>query len=313
MALVSTVYPPEVWAMESLMVLRDNLVMARLVHRDFEPEVANRGDVIHTRKPTKLPARTWSGQSGTNADSQIEVDNLNARDLSITLDTLVYTAFLVEDRDEATSIKDLRTEFLIPAMDPIAKKVDDDIMTEFTSSASSDVEGNAVSAIAFDTVGDGADMNEDDIVDAREELNTSQCPPSGRMLVISSEHEADLLRTALFVQADQSGSADALTTGSLGFKFGFRIFHSQNVPDAGDTDSTPQSLAFHRNAIALVTRPLQAVPRELGAISAFRSLDDVALRVTSAYDIRYKGVTVSFDILYGVQLLDANLAKIINP
>lgn len=313
MALVSTVYPPEVWAIESLMVLRDELVMARLVHRDFEPEVANRGDIIHTRKPTKLAARTFGGQTGTNADTQIEVDNLNARDLSITLDSLVYTAFLVEDRDEATSVKDLRQEFLIPAMDPIAQRVDDDIMTEFTSDTSSDVEGNAVGSVAFDGVGLGAAMNEDDVVSAREQMNISQCPMSGRNLVVSSSHEADLLRSALFVQADQSGSTEALTAGRLGRKFGFEIFHSQNVPPAVDTDSTAQSLAFHRNALALVTRPLPAVPRELGAISAFQVLDDVALRVTSAYDIRFKGVTVSFDILYGIQLLDANLAVIVNP
>lgn len=313
MALVSTVYPPEVWAMESLLVLRDELVMARLVHRDFEPEVANRGDVIHTRKPTKLSARSWAGQTGSDADSQIEVDNLNARDLSISLDTLVYTAFLVEDRDEATSIKDLRTEFLVPAMDPIAQRIDDDLMTEFTSEASTDVAGSAVSRIAYDTVGLGAAMDEDDVVDAREELNTSQCPMGGRVLVVSTKHEADLLRLALFHQANTAGSTEALVNANLGRKFGFDIYMSQNVTTAPDTDNTSQSLAFHRNAIALVNRPLQAVPRELGAISAYQSLDDISMRVTSAYDIRYKGVTISFDVLYGVQLLDANLAKIINP
>jgi hypothetical protein len=313
MALVSTVYPPEVWAMESLLVLRDTLVMARLVHRDFSATIANAGDVIHTRKPTKLTARTWAGQSGSDADSQIEVDNLNAKDLSISLDSLVYTAFLAEDRDETISIKALREEFLVPAMDPIAQRVDDDIMTEFCSFGSSDVDGNAVSLIAYDTVGAGADMNEDDVIEAREQLFSSQCPPNGRVLVLCAGHEADLLRSNLFVQADQSGSNEALTSGRLGRKFGFDIYTTQNVPTAYDTDGTLQSLSFHRNALALVNRPLIAIPGNLGAESAYQTLDDISMRVTSAYDIRYKGVTVSFDILYGVQLLDAALAKIINP
>jgi N4-gp56 family major capsid protein len=313
MALVSTVYPPEIWSLMSLRILRDELVMARLIHRDFEPDVANRGDRIHTRKPTKLTARTWAGQTGTNADSQIEVDNLNARDLSIVLDSLVYAAWLVEDRDAATTVKNLQEEFLLPAMDPISQRIDDDIMSEFTSASSTDVEGNAVSATAFDVVGAGAAMNEDDVVDARETLNTAQCPPQRRKLVVSAGHEADLLRSALFVQADQSGSTDALTAGRLGTKFGFEIFMSQNVPTAVDTDSTAQSLAFHPEAIALVTRPLPAVPASHGAVSATRAIDDIALRFTSAYDPRYKGITASLDILYGVQLLDANLATIVNP
>lgn len=311
MALVSTVYPPEVWAMESLLTLRDNLVMARLVHRDFEPEVANRGDTVHTRKPTKLTAKTHAGQTGTDSNEQIEVENLNARDLSIVLNTLVYTAFLVEDRDASLSIKELRDEYLIPAMDPIAQKVDDDIMTEFTTGT--DVAGSTVTAIADDTVGLGVAMDTDDVVQAREQLNTQQCPMEGRRLVLCTEHESDLLRAALFVQADQAGSSEALVNANLGRKFGFDIYTSQNVPDAVDTDSTPQSLAFHRNAIALVTRPLIAVPAQYGAQSAYNAIDGISIRVTSAYDIRYKGVTVSFDILYGVNMLDKNLAVIINP
>jgi hypothetical protein len=314
MALVSTVYPPEVWVVESLMVLRDELVMARLVHRDFSRAIQNAGDVIHTRKPTKLSVRTWSGQTGSDADSQIEVDNLNAKDLSITLDTLVYVAYLVEDRDATITIKELREEFLIPAMDPMSQKVDDDIMSEMTSASSSDVDGNAVSAIAFDSpVGSGAAMDEDDIIEARKQLFTSQCPAAGRVMVLSSEHEADCLRSNLFVQADQSGSTEALREGRLGRKFGFDTYHSQNVPTASDTDSTAQSICFHRNALAFVNRPLIAIPGRYGAESAYNSIDDVSMRVTAAYDIRYKGVTVSFDMLYGVQLLDANLAKIINP
>lgn len=313
MALVSTIYPPEIWANESLMVLRDQLVMARLVHRDFENEVAQRGDLVRTRKPTKLTAKTWSGQSATLATSTIEIENLNAKGLSIALDTIKYTSFIVEDRDEATSIKDLSAEFIVPAMDPIAQAIDDDIMTEFTSAASTDVDGNAITGIAYDTVGLGADLNEDDIVEARKTLNTAQCPFAGRVIVLGTDHEADLLRADLFTKANEAGSTEALVNANLGRKFGFDFYMSQNVPAASDTDSTPQSLAFHRNALALVVRPLPNIPAGLGAISGVKALDDVAIRVTTGYEQRYKGVVVSFDILYGVQLLDAHLGAILNP
>jgi hypothetical protein len=313
MALVSQVYPPEIWALESLGVLRDNLLMARLVRRDFENAVKNAGDKVHTRKPVKMTAKSHAGQTGTEADSTITVENPQARDISVTLDTHIYTAYLLEDRDAATSLKDLVDEFILPALDPIAQRVDDDIMTEFCSSASVDVEGNAITAVADDTVGLGAGMDVDDIIAARLALNNAQCPLNGRVIVLCPGHEANLLGLAVFHQANTSGSTEAIVNANLGRKFGFDVFMSQNVPDAVDTDTTPQSLAFHRDALCLVTRPLMAVPAGLGARSSSKDLDGISIRVTEAYSERYMGVTLAFDILYGVQLLDAHYGKIVNP
>ncbi len=132
MALVSTIYPPEIWAVESLMVLRDNLLMAALVHRDFEDEVAIHGDTVRTRKPQKLTVQDFGQQTGTNANlSGLTVENLNAREITVVLDRHKYTSFIVEDRDDATSMKDLRDDFVIPAIDPISQAVDDDVMEEY--------------------------------------------------------------------------------------------------------------------------------------------------------------------------------------
>ena len=36
---------------EGLAILEENMVMANLVHRDFENEIAKFGDVVNTRKP----------------------------------------------------------------------------------------------------------------------------------------------------------------------------------------------------------------------------------------------------------------------
>jgi len=314
MPLVGSVYPPEVWAQESLMVLRDTLVMARLVHRDFENVVAQQGDTVNTRKPAKGTARTWAGQAAfTDASEQIHVENLHANNLAIVLDTIQYTAFLVQDKDAVTSMKNLREEFIIPYVDPIAQAVDDDIMTEMTAAASAGVGGAALTAYAHDTVGLGADMNEDDIIKAREQLFTNQCPMDRSLsLVLSAQHEADCLALALFHQADQSGSTEALTNANLGRKFGFGIYATQNVPTALDTDATPQSLAFHRNVCALVTRPLGAMD-EYGAKFGVQAMDGIGIRVASDYSILHKGVIVSFDVLYGVQLLDSHLGVIVNP
>lgn len=313
MALVSTIYPPEIWAQESLMVLSDSLVMAPLVHRGFENAVAAVGDIVHTRKPVKLTARSWAGQTGTDANETTTVENLNAKNLSISLDTLIYTAFIVEDRDASTSIKDLRDEFMVPAVQPIAQKVDDDIMTEFTSTASTDVAGSAISAVSHGTVGLGAAFDADEIITARKQLAINQCPIDGNLsLVLCPTHEAALLGTSLFQEAQKAGTTAALRDANIGRAFGFNVYMSQNVPTAVDTDSTNQSLAFHRNALALVSRPLQVINNG-GAIGAIASAGGLSIRVETAYDIDKKGMVTSFDVLYGVQLLDSKLGVIINP
>ena len=66
------------------------------------------------------------------------------------------------------------------------------------------------------------------------------------------------------------------------------------------------SLAFHRNAIALVTRPL-ALP--MGASkAAIVSHNGLGVRVVYGYDQDTKKDTVSLDIIYGIKTLDETMA-----
>ena len=68
----------------------------------------------------------------------------------------------------------------------------------------------------------------------------------------------------------------------------------------------PHSLAFHRNAIALVTRPL-ALP--MGAAkAAIVSHNGLGIRVVYGYDQDTKRDTVSLDVIYGITTLDPSLA-----
>lgn len=314
MALVSTIYPPEIWALESLMVLRDNLVMAGLVHRDFENEVAKFGDTVRTRKPAKLTVQDFSQQTGTNASlTGLTVANLNATDVTVVLDKHKYVAFIVEDRDEATSIKDLKEEFVVPAIDPISQQVDDDIMTEYQDGT--DVAGSSVAITANGAIGIGATMDEDDIIDAHTTLNTQQCPNQPRSLVLGTVHEGHMLGSSLFHQANTSGSTEALRNANLGRAFGFDTYMSQNVPTGltSDTLGNNQSFAFHKNVLALVTRPLTGIPPNHGAVSSVANIDGIGVRVTTSYEHIAKGLVQSFDILYGVNLLDALLGVIIAP
>lgn len=71
------------------------------------------------------------------------------------------------------------------------------------------------------------------------------------------------------------------------------------------------NLAFHRDALALVTRPLATVPADTGARSFVASFDDLSMRVTMQYDSTVQGMRVTFDLLCGVAVLDERLAVVL--
>jgi len=316
---LSVAYTPEIWATEGIMFLRENLVMARLIHRDFENDLSSYGDTVHTRRPKELTIQNWHPTAGVPfienlnpgtdapfqqgvAGASANVELLNSYTLDIVLDKLHYTSFLIEDHTRAISFKDIMADFVEPAVVPLARQVDTDIITEFKTGT--DYDDRVVATSNTDGAA-STTIDEQDLIDARKTLNDQLCPMDGRTLVVSPTHEAELLKRDLFLKANESGSREALVNANLGRKFGFDIYTTQNLPDDSNNHD---SLAFNRRALALVTRPLPSPGGGLGALASTQSMDGVSLRVVTTYSAQHKGTIVSFDLLYGVQLLDRDCA-----
>lgn len=70
------------------------------------------------------------------------------------------------------------------------------------------------------------------------------------------------------------------------------------------------NLAFHRDAIALVTRPLSLPPVGSGARSSVVNYNGLSIRVVMTYDGKAQGLRVTLDLLAGIQVLDANLGAV---
>jgi len=67
---------------------------------------------------------------------------------------------------------------------------------------------------------------------------------------------------------------------------------------------------FHRNAMALVVRPLAAPRAGTGALSYVANYNGLSVRVTITYDGNAQGHLVTVDLLAGVKTLDTNLGVI---
>ena len=141
-----------------------------------------------------------------------------------------------------------------------------------------------------------------DVISARKLLNDGATPLSMRSLVVGTQAEADLLSSELFVSAEKVGSTEGLKEASLGRKFGFDTYVDQNVGK--------KSLAFHKNALAFVTRPL-ALPQG-NKESAIVNYDGFGLRVVKDYDINKKKDIISIDMVCGVALLNNDMIAVIN-
>jgi hypothetical protein len=107
------------------------------------------------------------------------------------------------------------------------------------------------------------------------------------------------------VQADLTVAADSTGTVSIQPPLQAAVTTSTSITVKA---SHAVNLAFHRDAFAFVTKPLNKVPEGLGSImqSMVDPLSGVALRLEISR--QYKQVNWSFDILWGCKLVRAALA-----
>lgn len=218
---------PELWAQEGLAILEENMVMARLVHRDFSNEVASFGDVVNTRRPG-----TFSAKRKTDADSVSNQDAV-ATNVQVPLDQHVYVSFTIKDGEASKSFQDLVELYLTPAAQEIASSVDRILCGQ-------------IHEFLTNNVGELMTMNSTNaksyLLATREKMNTNKAYAGGRNLILSPASETDLLETELFVSAEKRGDdGTALREASLGRVFGFDTYMDQNIPSVtlANTDNAP--------------------------------------------------------------------------
>ena len=285
--MANTILTPDIIARESLMVLRNNAVMANLVYRDYSDEfVAGVGDTITVRKPATFVANEFT--------TAITVQNATETGVEVKMDKHLDVSFAVTAKEMSLDIADFSQQFLVPAMQAFADKVDSYLI----ALADAITTNKATMGSTAATISD--------VVNTRAFLTKNAAPLTDRRFVYNSTIESDLLKTDLFTNASAVGDAGtALREASLGRKFGMDFYVDQNM----DSATTAKAVAFHKNAFALVTRQL-AMP--LGASNAaIMNYDGFGLRVVYGYDISKKTDTISIDMLCGVKTLNEKLAAIL--
>ncbi len=216
---------PELWAMETLVILEENMVIANLVHRDFENELARFGDVVHTRRPGE-----FEGLRKTK-DDDVTIQDATATDVLVPLNQHIHISFKISDEESSLSFQDLVDIYLRPAGLGAARAIDRITLGQFVQFAEA---GNIAGRLGFLDATNGKDF----ILETREVMNINKAYMEGRRLILNPQTETELLKLDIFTSAERVGDeGTALREASLGRKLGFDMFMSQNMTSvmAGQT------------------------------------------------------------------------------
>ena len=273
---------PQIWAASALGALKANTVMARLVNRNFENEVARQGNIVNIPKRGALVANNKA------ANGAVTLQIPSASTIAVTLNKYKEVSFLVEDVARAQANQDIIEGYIADGMKKIAEAIDADILALYTGLSTTPI--NATSG--------GGGVVAATITEARRILNNKKVPMTDRYIVWGEDPEKELLALAQFTNAQNDpANADALQNATLGRKYGFTHVMDQQVVAAA---TEIKNIAFHRDCFTLVTRPLPAVPEGMGAQSVVMEEDGVGIRVSYSWNPTYLGVQVTLDVLYGV-------------
>jgi len=254
---------PEIWSREVKRAVESNLTMARLVLRDFEGDIKQKGDTVHIVDISNLSVGDKS------ASSAVSYETITEDKTSISIDKHKYAAFKLEDIVAAQSNTNLLTEYSNKVGYALAKQIDTDLLALYVNL------GQSVGA-------DNTAITDDTFVAAIAYLDMADAPETDRSAVFVASEKANFLLQDNFIRYDATGiggQQNPIIRGQFGELYGVKVYFTTNVTTTGSPAGN-HNLMFHKEAFAL------AMQKDI--------------RIQSQYDIDYLSEKVVGDVLYGV-------------
>ena len=269
---------PTIIAAEALQYLRANTVLARLVNRNYENEVAEYGNVV------KIPYGGALSVHDKAADTVITLQAPDDAVYTLTLNKHKEVSFILEDIAKAFARPDWFSVYAADAMSVLAEQIDADIAALYSGLSQ--------------TINATAGLSEATFRESRRLLNAAKAPLNDRVAVLHEDAEYEMLGLEKVVNADYAAMLGAKAADSLTGRFmGFNVFLDQKITVAG---GQCKNLFFQKNAFVMANRPLPTAPAGMGVNQRVLNEDGIAIRVSMSYDHNYLGAKFTLDTLYGV-------------
>jgi N4-gp56 family major capsid protein len=277
---------PQIWANTALEILRNKVVLAKLVTRDSDVAAFQVGDTLNVPYPGSMVANDKAANTGVTL--QVPTSTTT----SLTLNKHKEASFILEDRFAATANQDVIARYVDAAVIAIAEQIETDIW--------------GVASTFTNNVGTyGADLNYAALLQASKKLTDNKAPLEGRALVISTKDELAIRSDSTLQNYFAFAKPETVMNGAIGHLGGFDVYSSQLVPTAGTSPVQTKNVAFAPGAILLAMRNLPEVPAGTGALSAVANdpVSGLAVRVTRAFNAANLATQITVDVLYGVAKL----------
>ena len=244
----------------ALALLRDDLILAATVNRDFEAEYGGGlGSTVNVRVPATLKAR----RRQLGATTAVVTDNLAETTVPVKLTDMVYSAVPVTDEDLTLNIQDFARQVLAPQITAIVEDLENSVATTMLSLTET-------TTLAYSAANPIPTFTQ-----ARKLLRDMGVPAAGLYAAVGTGVYAELLEAKAIVDASESGSSAALRDAVAGTVRGFQTLESNRL---GDHDI----VFYNRDSFTLAVRA-PIVPDGV-AYGESRSEGGFALRWIRDYD-----------------------------
>lgn len=211
---VST-FIPELWSARLLHALDKAHVATNLVNRDYEGEIAQRGDTVHINSIVNPTIRSYT------AGTAITVEDLDTDDQTLVINQAKYFAFNIEDIDKAQAGGDLVDVAMARAAYGLADAADAYLLGVMAAGADS---ANVIDSTALTEANIYAQ-----IVQLRMLLDKANVPTADRGIIVPPEAYALLLQDSRFTSVTATAE-NAVVNGLVGRVAGFDVYESNNLP-----------------------------------------------------------------------------------
>lgn len=259
-------FVPEVWSPVILASLKRAEVYANLVNRDYEGDIAQRGDTVHINSVSRPTINAYSTYQ------TLTVEQLTTADRTLVINKADYFAFSLDDIDKRQQAGNTLEMAMVEAAYALVDKVDQLIAGLYT-----DVQtANRVNAGAPVSVLTGA-IAGTQLIKLRQKLDEANVPIDGRYVVVPPWYYALLLDNVNFIANPAPNTASALLTGMLGgIPPTGMIGTAQNVPGGGTFGLLPGYVGkaygmdvFLSNNVQIITTNQYAVLAGIKAAISF--------------------------------------------
>lgn len=287
--MTNTIITPSLIAKTALATLHHSLVFANLVWRDFDADFTGKqGDTVTIRKPATFTAEEFDRSEG------IQLQEIKENSTTVELDTIANVSVPVTDEEMTLEIESFEIQVLNGMVYAIAEKMDGDLAELAVDTANGEGGGG---------VADGSTKPTDAYRSALATLGRNKLPLTERYAVVSPEAHADVLGQDELIKVNESGTPNGLRNGLIGDLIGFRNYTTGVLGFGPGNKGEADGVAFHKQALALVVRPLNTPKGVADNQVARESFDGLSMRVVYAYDNKKKQDEVSVDVLYGKKAL----------